>query len=180
MALSTPSSFVQGDGAMNDENRFESAAAALPTFQSASELGHLIARARQQRAEATAAMIGSAFRGMGRALRPVLAQVARWEQRRATCEALMRCSDRVLADIGIERADKGIDPAEYQRRDPALRRWWTAARARLDAAHEARRQRRRLYRELDAYNDRELEEIGLRRADIPVIARGQPVFRRAA
>jgi uncharacterized protein YjiS (DUF1127 family) len=156
-----------------------------PIFQSPSELGHVIARARQQRAEATAAMIGAAFRGMARALRPPLAQVVRWERRRATRDALMRCSDRVLADIGIERENiplvaRGIDPAEYQLRDPALRRWWAAARARLDAAREARRERRRVYRELDAYNDRELEEIGLRRADIPVIARGQPVVRRAA
>src|SRR5918996_1164134 len=105
---------------MNQDHRFEFLDTRLaPTFQSPSELGHVIARARQQRAEATAAMIGAAFRGMARALRPPLAQVVRWE-------------------------------------------------------------RRRLYRELDAYNDRELEEIGLRRADIPVIARGQPVFRRAA
>jgi uncharacterized protein YjiS (DUF1127 family) len=100
-----------------------------------------------------------------------------------------RCPDAlqrsVLADVGIVREHiplvaKGVDPADYQLRDPALRRWWTAARARLDAAREARRQRRRLYRELDAYNDRELEEIGLRRADIPAIVRGEPVYRRAA
>jgi uncharacterized protein YjiS (DUF1127 family) len=171
---------------MNQDHRFEFLDTRLaPTFQSPSELGHVIARARQQRAEATAAMIGAAFRGMARALRPPLAQVVRWEQRRATRAALMRCSDRVLADIGIQREDiplvaQGIDPAEYRLRDPALRRWWTAGRVRLDAALESRRERRRLYRELDAYNDRELEEIGLRRADIPVIARGQPVFRRAA
>ena len=171
---------------MNQEHRFELADESFPpTFQSASELRDVVACARQRRAEATAAMIGSAYRGVGRALRPLRAQVVRWEQRRATREALMRCSDRVLADIGIERefiplVARGIDPAAYQLRDPALRRWWAAARARLDAAREARRQRRRLYRELDAYNDRELEEIGLRRTDIPAIARGQPVFRRAA
>jgi uncharacterized protein YjiS (DUF1127 family) len=171
---------------MNQDHRFEfSNTRHSPIFQSPSELGHVIARARQERAEATAAMIGSAFRGMTRALRPLLGQVVRWERRRATRDALMRCSDRVLADIGIERKDiplvaKGIDPAEYQLRDPALRRWWAAARARLDAAREARRERRRIYRELDAYNDGELEEIGLRRADIPVIARGQSVVGRAA
>lgn len=96
----------------------------------------------------------------------------------------MRCSDRVLADIGIEREHipliaKGIDPAEYQLREAAIRRWWAAARTRLDALRQARRERHRLYRELDAYSDRELEEIGLRRADIPALARGEPV-RRAA
>jgi uncharacterized protein YjiS (DUF1127 family) len=171
---------------MNYQHRFQLAEPGLaPTFQSPSELSHLVARARQQRAEATAAMIGSALRGIARALRPLLAQVVRWQRRRATRDVLMRCSDRVLADIGIEREDiplvaKGIDPAEYQLRDPALRRWWTAARTRLDAARAARRERRRLYRELDAYSDRELEEIGVRRVDIPVIVRSEPVFRRAA
>ena len=171
---------------MNQEHRFEISYGALPsTFQSASELRPVIARARQQRAEATAARIGSAFRGTVRALRPLLDQVVRWEQQRATRDALMRCSGRVLADIGIERDDiplvaKGIDPAEYQPRDSALRRWWAAARARFAAAREAHRERRRIYRELDAYNDRELEEIGLRRADIPAITRGQPILRRAA
>jgi uncharacterized protein YjiS (DUF1127 family) len=171
---------------MNQAHRFQLAYTRLPrAFQTPAELRHVITGARQERAEATAAMIGSAFRGMARAVRTMRAQVVRWEQRRATRQALMRCSDRVLADIGIEREHiplvaRGIGPAEYQLRDPALRRWWGAARARFHAAREARRQRRRLYRELDAYNDRELEEIGLRRADIPVVARGQPVFRRAA
>ena len=156
-----------------------------PVFQKPSELGHVIARARQQRAETTAAMIGSAGRGMARALRLLPAQVVGWQQRRATRDALMRCSDRVLADIGIAREDiplvaRGIDPAGYQLRDPALRRWWAAVRARLDAIRAARGERRRIYRELDAYDDGELAEIGLRRADIPVIARGQFVDRRAA
>jgi uncharacterized protein YjiS (DUF1127 family) len=137
------------------------------------------------RAEATAQMLSQAGRRVARLARPALAGLARWHRQRQSRDALMRCSDRVLADIGIEREHipliaKGIDPAEYQLRQPALRRWWTAARARVDAARTARRERRQVYRELDAYSDRELEEIGLRRADIPVIARGKPVFRRAA
>ena len=171
---------------MNHEFRFHPAPAGVPpTFQTAAELRHIVTGARQERAAATAAMIGSAFRGTGRALRHLLAQAVRWERRRATRAALMRCSDRVLADIGIAREHiplvaKGVDPADHQLRAPALRRWWTTAHARLDAAREARRQRRRLHRELDAYNDRELEEIGLRRADIPAIVREEPVYRRAA
>lgn len=171
---------------MNQEHRFHRAKTGLPpAFQTPAELQHIITGARQERAEKTAEMLAAAFRGTARGLQLLWAQLVRFEQRRATREALMRCSDRVLADVGIEREQiplvaSGIDPAEYQLRDAALRRWWAAARARLDAAREARRQRRRLYRELDAYNDRELEEIGLRRVDIPAIARGQPVFRRAA
>jgi uncharacterized protein YjiS (DUF1127 family) len=171
---------------MNREHHFELADASLsPTFQSPSELGPVVARAQRERAEATAAMLGAAARGVADALRPLLTPVIRWEQRRATRAALMRCSDRVLADIGIERADiplvaKGVDPAEHELRAPALRRWWDAARERLDASRTARRERLQVYRELDAYSDRELEEIGLRRADIPVVAREHPVLARAA
>jgi uncharacterized protein YjiS (DUF1127 family) len=171
---------------MKHEFRFHPATAGVPpVFQTAAELRHIVTGARQERAEATAAMIGSAFCGTCHALRHLQAQVVRWERRRATRAALMRCSDRVLADIGIAREHiplvaKGVDPAEYQLREPALRRLWGAAHGRLDAASETRRTRRRVYRELDAYSDRELEEIGLRRADIPAIARGEPVYRRAA
>jgi uncharacterized protein YjiS (DUF1127 family) len=103
-------------------------------------------------------------------------------KRRATREALMRCSDRVLADIRVERANipsvaKSVVPAQHQ---PALRRWWATAREYLDAARAARRERRQVYRELDAYSDRELDEIGLRGADIPAIARAHEQLRRAA
>jgi uncharacterized protein YjiS (DUF1127 family) len=164
---------------MNQEHRFERADRGLPpALHSPSESGHFAARARQQRADGAAAMIASAFRGMTGALRPVLAHAVRWKQRRATRDALMRCSDRVLADIGIEREHiplvaQGIDPTERQL-------WWTAAHARLAAAGQERREQRRIYRELDAYTDRELDEIGVRRADIPVIAREHPGLRRAA
>jgi uncharacterized protein YjiS (DUF1127 family) len=170
---------------MNQEHRFHNSSTGLAMFQTPAELQHIVTGARQERAEATAAMLAAGFRGTARGLQLLLAPLVRWQQRRATRDALMRCSDRVLADVGIERAyiplvARGIDPAEYQLRDPALRRWWAAARARLDAAGTARRQRQRLYRELDAYSDRELDEIGLRRADIPAIARGEPALRRAA
>jgi uncharacterized protein YjiS (DUF1127 family) len=170
---------------MNQEHRFEQADMGLPpALHSPSESGHVAARARQHRADSAAA-IASVFRGLAGALRPVLTHAVRWERQRATREALMRCSDRVLADIGIEREQiplvaKGIDPAEHPLRDSGFRRWWTAARARVAAAWEARQERRRVYRELDAYTDRELDEIGLRRADIPVILREHPVLRRAA
>ena len=149
------------------------------------EFERRVADARKACAEATAQMLLQAGRGLARVVRTALARLVRWHQRRQTRHALMRCSDRVLADVGIERENiplvaKGIDPVAFQMREPALGRWWHAARDRLDAGREARRERRRVYRELDAYSDRELEEIGLRRADVPVIARGQPVFRRAA
>ena len=171
---------------MNQECRSHLAKTGLaPTFQTPAELQHVITGARQERAEEAAALVAAAFRGTARGLQLLLAQLVRFEQRRATRAALMRCSDRVLADIGIAREHiplvaKGVEPAAYSERETALRRWWNAARARLAVAHAARAERRRLYRELDAYDDRELEEIGLRRADVPALARAETVLRRAA
>ena len=157
-----------------------------PASRAPADLDSHLAPAPGKRAEATAAMLAAAFRRIdGPRARLMRAHWRAGTSNVTTRETLMRCSDRVLADIGIAREHipliaKGIDPAEYQLREPAIRRWWAAARTRLDALRQARRERHRLYRELDAYSDRELEEIGLRRADIPVIARGEPVLRRAA
>jgi uncharacterized protein YjiS (DUF1127 family) len=170
---------------MNQEHRFDIAAHALSsTFGSASEPERQVTRAQRLRTEATAPIVRSAFRATARLLRPCVAPVIRWRRRRETQHALMRCSDRTLADIGIAREHirlvaRGIDPAEYRLGDRARSRWWHAARARLHAAQLARQERRRIYRELMAYSDRELEEIGLRRADIPGIARQHPVLQAA-
>jgi uncharacterized protein YjiS (DUF1127 family) len=88
----------------------------------------------------------------------------------------MRCSDRVLADVGIAREDipliaKGLDPREHHRTAP--RGCWRELRNRLGAASHARQERRRVYRELMAYSDDELDHLGIRRADIPAIARSR-------
>jgi len=144
-----------------------------------------VAGAKGPHFEAQTTLPGAALGLIGWAARRALAALARWHQEMQTRHALMACSDRVLADIGIEREHipliaKGIDPAQYQFPEPVLRRWWAAVRARVDDARAARRERRRLYRELATYSDRELEEIGLRRADIPEVVRGEPVVRRAA
>jgi uncharacterized protein YjiS (DUF1127 family) len=120
IALSAPSSFMQGDDAVNQERRFEMAEAGPPpTLQRPSESGHFAARARVQRTDAAAMIIASAFRSMTGALRTLLTHAVRREQQRATRDALMPCSDRVLADLGIEREHiplvaKGINPAEHQ------------------------------------------------------------------
>jgi uncharacterized protein YjiS (DUF1127 family) len=172
--------------AMNRERTFEmEATTANAAVASSADLDSHLPRARKLRSEAIAAAFAGAFGRIDRSVRALVAGLARWYEQRRTRDALMRCSDRVLADIGIEREHiplvaKGLDPAECQLREPALRRCWAAARARMDAALGARRERRRLYRELDVYSDRELEEIGLRRADIPLIARGRPILRHAA
>jgi uncharacterized protein YjiS (DUF1127 family) len=106
------------------------------------------------------------------------ARLAAWQRQRRTYEALMRCSDHLLADMGIERQHialiaRGVDPRQYDVSKTGWRGRWDEAAGRLDAARQARRRRRRIYRELMAYTDRELDDLGVRRSDIPVIARGR-------
>jgi len=158
---------------------------AVPAFPSSAEIDAHLARARQLRAEATAPMLTAAGRGVARSLGSMLAAFARWQERRRTCDALMRCSDRVLADIGIEREHivliaRGIDPQEHESSIEALRRRWASARARLEVRQAVRRERRRIYRELMAYDDGELDDLGVRRPDIAAIATGGPHLRSAA
>jgi uncharacterized protein YjiS (DUF1127 family) len=166
---------------MNAERTFDiMEATATPERERRADLHPTIARGHGFRSEAAAPI---AFRWIDRSVQALAAGLARWRRQRQTRNALMGCSDRVLEDIGIAREHialvaKGIDPADDQLSAPGLRRWWAAAHARLDAARVARRERRRLFRELDAYSDRELEEIGLRRGDISLIARGRPVLQR--
>ena len=150
---------------MNQAHRFEQADAGLaPALHSPSK-GHFAARARQQRADAAAAMIAP-FRGMTGALRLVLARRS-LETTARHRDALMRCSDRVLAGIGIERRT-----SRWSRRGsiPPSVSYGTAGSGvggpqRMPAwsAWEERREQRRIYRELDAYTDRELDEIAARR-----------------
>ena len=127
-------------------------------------------RARQMQAEAVAAMLAGAWPGLSRGI----GSATRWllERRRQarTKNALMACSDRTLADIGIPRehihlAARGVDV-----RDPgALRE--AGLGARIWRMRDRRREQLRVYRELMGYSDRDLEEIGLRRSDIAGIAR---------
>jgi uncharacterized protein YjiS (DUF1127 family) len=117
------------------------------------------------------------------------ARLAAWQQQRRTYETLMRCSDHLLADMGIEREHialiaRGIDPRQYHASNRGWRGWWHELRSRLDAVSAVRRERRRISRELMAYNDHDLDDLGIRRAEIPAMARRlaaeAPSFRPAA
>jgi uncharacterized protein YjiS (DUF1127 family) len=112
------------------------------------------------------------------ALRNGLRASAHWVTRQyrqaESRRALAACSDRTLADIGMPRehihlAARGVDV-----RDPiALSQAgvWPRLIVSIGRTYQRRREQLRVYRELMAYSDRELEEIGLRRRDIPAIAR---------
>ena len=147
-----------------------------PFLASHAELERHLTNARALRARAVAETVIAAGPAMDPLLRALGTRLARWRRQRQTYDALMRCSDRVLADIGIEREDiplivKGIDPREHHGSTP--RGWWRKLGDRIDAAGRAWRERRRIYRELMAYRDEELDDLGIRRSDIPAIARGR-------
>jgi len=167
---------------MNAKRTFEVTGTKMsPEFPNYAELIWHLQRARRLQAEATADMLRQAGRGVARGWKALLSPLTQRRRQLRTADALMRCSDRVLADVGIAREDialvaRGIDPLTYESVSAKLRRWWHDMSMRLDAARGAWRERRRVYRELMAYDDRELEEIGVRRVDVAGIARGDPAL----
>lgn len=87
--------------------------------------------------------------------------LAQRRQERITRNALMHLSDRTLADIGVRRGDipliaKRIDPEHPEAHEGALTRWL-----------RERGERQQVLRELMAYSNRELDDLDLRRRDIP-------------
>ena len=131
-------------------------------------------RARQMQAEAMAASLAGAWQALSRGARASTQWLLEQRRRARTRSALMACSDRTLADIGIPRehihlAARGVDLC-----DPiAVREAGLGARimASIRRMRHRRREQLRIYRELMGYSDRDLEEIGLRRSDIAGIAR---------
>jgi uncharacterized protein YjiS (DUF1127 family) len=96
-----------------------------------------------------------------------------WLEQRRTERLLSACSDRVLADIGIDREDiplvaRGQDPLQAH---PGSG-WFASLRASLSEALAARRLWRRQQAELMAYSDHELTELGIKRRDITALVRG--------
>jgi uncharacterized protein YjiS (DUF1127 family) len=133
-----------------------------------------VARAKTLRAEAVADTMVAVWQGLARGLRACVSWLALQRRRARTRNALMACSDRTLADIGIPRgsidlAVRGVDLGDPLAVSEAG--LWPHVVASVSRTQERRRRQLRIRRELMAYSDRELEEIGLRRIDIPTIAR---------
>jgi uncharacterized protein YjiS (DUF1127 family) len=132
------------------------------------------ARARKLQSEAVAAGLASAWHGLTHGIRTSAQWLVQQYRKAETRRALMACSDRTLADIGIPRehihlAARGIDVGDPIAVSQAG--LWPRFVASISRMHRRRREQLRIYRELMAYSDHELEEIGLRRSDIPAIAR---------
>ena len=101
----------------------------------------------------------------------------KWRQWQTERE-LTACSDRVLADIGIAREDipliaRGKDPLRH---DAGIRwsGWLPGLLAWLEEVREERRELRRIRRELASYSDSELDDLGIRRGDIPALLNDGP------
>lgn len=167
-------------GAMNPKRFFKTGAADGPRiFPTRDQIKGELERRPQIHTEPSSASPASAARTVARSLHRLAAPLAVRQRRSDTSAILMRCSDRSLADIGIERRQipliaRGINPRAPEAGQSALSRWWHGRRLRRDAIRLARRDRRRLHEELMAYEDRELDDIGIRRADITAVLRNRP------
>jgi uncharacterized protein YjiS (DUF1127 family) len=99
-----------------------------------------------------------------------------WLRARNTRNQLMRLSDRALEDLGTTRA--GI-PLFAKQSDPWQRLPGDAVFVlalgnlidRIEGWRESRRRQLQVRRELTAYSDRDLNELGLSRRDIRRVAR---------
>ena len=145
-------------------------------YPSPDELRYHVARGKRLQSEAVASGLATAARQLSGALaaswRWLLARHRAAELRRA----LMMCSDRTLADIGIAREHidlvaRGVDPQAVEPETLTWRGRGAALLARLDNVRQRQRERRRVYRELMDYSENDLNDLGISRRDIPLIAR---------
>lgn len=114
--------------------------------------------------------------GPSRALGRLGGGLVLWLRTLRSKAELERLSDRALADIGTTRADlKGFarqhDSWRSLPKEAALVLAFGILIERAEAWYERRRRQARVYREMMAYSDRELDELGVDRRDIPKIAR---------
>ena len=99
-----------------------------------------------------------------------------WARGLYTRRELMRLSDRALADIGTTPGDlaafsRQSDPWRQLPRDAVFVLAVGALIERVESWRSRQRRQTRIYRELMAYSDAELTELGIHRRDIRAIAR---------
>ena len=113
----------------------------------------------------------------GRRLAKLAGGLVLWLRRVHTGHALARLSDRALADIGTTRDQlsafaRQSDPWRQLPRDEVSVLAFGMLAERAASWRSRRRQQAQTYRELMAYSDAELTDLGIRRRDIGAIARG--------
>ncbi len=113
----------------------------------------------------------------GRVAARLAGSVVLWLRGLHTRQELTRLSDRALADIGTTRHElsafaKQSDPWRQLPREVVPVLALGALVERVEGWRDRRRRQAQVYRELMAYSDAELLELGIHRRDIAAIARG--------
>jgi uncharacterized protein YjiS (DUF1127 family) len=132
------------------------------------------ARGRKLQSQAMGTFLTELWHGLPNTLPTMVSWLKRWNQRARTREVLEACSDRTLADIGIPREHIALIAKGLDHRDPvalAQHGWRPRLAAALYQVGFARPEQRQVVRELSAYSDDDLNDLGIRRSDIPQIAR---------
>jgi len=161
---------------LDTKNAADTAAVPRTSFPTTDEIDVHVRRAHKLRAEMAAAGLSAAFSVLVRPLRVVGGAIGRWQERMQLKQVLMDRSDRLLADIGAERhnIDAFLRGEKLDRHadDPPFE-LWRSLPARIGAISQTRQERKQIENELMAYQDSELDDIGIHRADIPQIARSK-------
>jgi uncharacterized protein YjiS (DUF1127 family) len=127
--------------------------------------------------ESTTANATPVAKPAGRLAAKLTGGVVLWLRGLYTRRELMRLDDRALADIGSTRDElhgfaKQSDAWRQLPSDAVTVLAYKALIERVESWSSRRRQQARTYRELMAYSDQELTDLGIRRRDIAAIARG--------
>lgn len=128
--------------------------------------------ARKLQSEAVARSVT----GMPGALRAGWLWWMRRQREAETRRRLNACSDWMLADIGVARehidlAAKGVDVGDPSAVLLHQQGWWQRMKAAFAELRPLEPKQRRVFAELSAYSEQDLQDIGIRRADIRAIAR---------
>ena len=127
-------------------------------FPSDLKVMHMVAESHAARNRYVASLIGSAFKAVG-------GKIALWHRTRITRQSLAGLDARLLRDIGLERAD--IDGSLAETNPGIIARGFAGIAKAIANWNTARHTQSALHRLTDA----QLNDIGLTRNDIDVLAR---------
>lgn len=137
------------------------------------DVDSVVLTARTLRSEFIADHLHSGFTGIARwtGLAALFVGLRRRLERRRTLRQLARLDDRMLSDIGVQRADIEATAAMCTKTpaaDTAL--WRDSVWYKTFAWLGRERRRRQTIRELSAMSDEILADVGIERAEIPAVA----------
>jgi uncharacterized protein YjiS (DUF1127 family) len=131
----------------------------------------------ESRTDTTVKAEGGVASPAGRLAAKLAGGLVLWLRGLHTQQQLMRLSDRALADIGttphqLSAFAKQNDPWRQLPKDAVFVLALGALIERVEGWRSRQRRQAQVFRELMAYSDQELGELGISRRDIRAIARG--------